>query len=148
MCKGLGAILSCLPQGNVIKCLWGMWTGAWELALVKTDTLLEKRNSWHLIVNLIFSIRFRGVSQALHTTDITAFQRAANLTLIFKSAFTNWGNLGANFPHHITIETQVAFILHGTLQHVIQKLEWCSFFQNEIAQQSDVPRAFALNYRN
>ena len=66
-------------------------------------------------MKVIFPIRFRGVSQTLQTTDITAIQGTANLFLISKSACTNFANLGANFPHHITIQRQVAFILHVDL---------------------------------
>ena len=63
-------------------------------------------------MKVIFPIRFRGVSQNLQTTDIRAIQGDANLLLISKSACTNCANLGANFPHRITIQIHVAVILH------------------------------------
>jgi len=92
-----------------------MWTGTWEICLVKTGILLEKGNSWHLIMNVIFSIRFRGVSQALQTTDITAFQTTANLSLISKSALYELRKFGSKFhsPHNHSETT--CFIMHVDL---------------------------------
>jgi len=66
-------------------------------------------------MKVIFPIRFRGVSQTLQTTDITAIQGTADLLLISKFACRNSANLGANFRHHVTTETRVAFILHVDL---------------------------------
>jgi len=130
---GHGAIVSCLPQGHVIQCLWGMWIGTWELALVKTRVLLalvktrvmlKKFKSWKLFVKF----RFRGVSQTLHATDMTAMQGTSDLFFITKFVFVICVHLGTNFPHHITIHREVALYCTCTLLQVLQKLEWCVLF--------------------
>jgi len=63
-------------------------------------------------VEIIFEVRFRGVSQTLHATDMTAMQGTTDLLFITKFVFVICAHLGVNFPHHITIQTQFAVIFH------------------------------------
>jgi len=55
---------------------------------------------------------FRGVSQTLHATDMTAMQGQSDLLFISKPICAICAHLVANFLHHITIQTQVAVVLH------------------------------------
>ena len=89
------------------------------LALVKTHVLLEKFKSWKLFVKL----RFLGVSQTLHATDMTAMQGQSDLFFITKFVFVICARLSTNFPHHITIHRKVALYCTCTLLQVMQKLE-------------------------
>jgi len=58
-------------------------------------------------MKVVNPIRFRGDSQTLQATDMTAIQGTVNLLLISKSVCTICAHLVENFPHHITIQWQV-----------------------------------------
>ena len=64
---------------------------------------------------VVYLIRFRGFSQTLKGSYLTAIRGTTNLLLISKSVFIICAYLGANFPHHITIQRLVAFIFHVDL---------------------------------
>jgi len=59
-------------------------------------------------VEIIFEVRFHGVSQTLHATDMTAMQGTTDLLFLTKTVSVICAHLGVNFPHHITIHRQVA----------------------------------------
>jgi hypothetical protein len=127
VCTGHGAIVSCLRQGNVIKCLWGKLSGTWERALVKARILLEELKSCRLIVKVYYQIRFRGVSQNLQANNLIVIQGTTNVLLVSKSVFIICAHLVANFPHHRTIQTPVALIFH--VYHATSDTEiWMTFF--------------------
>ena len=60
-----GAVVSCVWQGNVIKCLRGNLIETWELAVVMPRLLFEKWNLRHLVMNVEYPVRFHGFSQNL-----------------------------------------------------------------------------------
>ena len=97
---------------------------------------------------LVLKVRFRGASENLQATEITAIHKS-RICFWFLSLSTAivliWVQISPS-PHNC-LRRQVAFIFHVYLATSDREIWMTGFVQCEIAQQRDVTRILALNWR-